>query len=49
MKELTEFENSTIPDPWSLPLETLDVSKAEIFQNNLHGDCLLYTSPSPRD
>ena len=38
MKEQTEFENSTIPDPWSLPLETLDVSKAEIFQNNLHGE-----------
>jgi len=27
-----------IPDPWSIPLETLDVSKAEIFQNNLHGE-----------
>ena len=26
-----------IPDPWSLPLETLDVSKAELFQHNKHG------------
>lgn len=25
-------------DPWTLPLDTLDVSKAEIFQNNAHGE-----------
>ncbi|GIS74658.1 MAG: hypothetical protein CM1200mP12_03770 [Gammaproteobacteria bacterium] len=35
MKEQADFENDAIPKPWSLPLETLDVSKAEIFQNNL--------------
>ena len=39
MKEQTDFEEeNVIPDPWSLPLETLDVSKAEIFQNNQHGE-----------
>ena len=38
MKEQADFENDAIPNPWSLPLETLDVSKAEIFQNNLHGE-----------
>jgi len=27
-----------IPDPWSLPLENLDVSKAEIFLNNMQGE-----------
>ena len=27
-----------IPDPWSLPLETLDVSKSELFQHNVHGE-----------
>ncbi len=27
-----------IPDPWSLPLETLDVSKAALFQQNRHGE-----------
>ena len=27
-----------IPDPCSLPLETLDVSKAELFQFDRHGD-----------
>ena len=33
MKEQTDFEEkNVIPDPWSLPLETLDVSKAEIFR-----------------
>lgn len=40
----TEYEaEGTIPDPWSLPLETFDVSKAEIFLNNkqgsISGDC----------
>ena len=39
MKEQTDAEQkNVIPDPWSLPLETLDVSKAEIFQNNKHGE-----------
>ncbi|MEL6753595.1 MAG: cytochrome P450 [Pseudomonadota bacterium] len=28
----------TVPDPWSLPLEGLDVSKAEIFLNNKQGE-----------
>lgn len=27
-----------IPDPWTVPLETLDVSRAELFQYNLHGE-----------
>ncbi|MFN3910737.1 cytochrome P450 [Hyphomonas sp.] len=25
-----------IPDPWTLPLDTLDVSKAELFEQDLH-------------
>lgn len=27
-----------IPDPFALPLETLDVSLAELFQHNVHGE-----------
>lgn len=27
-----------IPDPWSLPLETIDVSQAELFLHNKHHD-----------
>jgi cytochrome P450 len=27
-----------IPDPWTLPLDTFDVSKAAIFQQNAHGE-----------
>ena len=27
-----------IPDPWTLPLDTFDVSKAVIFQQNAHGE-----------
>jgi len=39
MKEQENLEdNNLIPDPWSLSLETLDVSKAEIFQNDQHGE-----------
>ena len=39
MKEESFFEKeNSIPDPWDLPLETLDVSKAELFQNNKHGE-----------
>jgi cytochrome P450 len=39
MKEESFFEKeNSIPDPWDLPLETLDVSKAEIFESNLHGE-----------
>ncbi len=30
--------NSAVPDPWSLPLEILDVAKPEIFLNNAHGE-----------
>jgi cytochrome P450 len=26
-----------LSDPWSLPLETLDVSRSELFQANIHG------------
>lgn len=28
--------SSGIPDPWTLPLETFDVSKAELFEQDLH-------------
>ena len=28
----------SVPDPWSLPLHTFDVSKAAIFQQNAHGE-----------
>ena len=28
----------SVPDPWSLPLDTFDVSKAAIFQQNAHGE-----------
>jgi cytochrome P450 len=39
MKEESFFEKeNSIPDPWDLPLETFDVSKAEIFESNLHGE-----------
>ena len=39
MREKSDLENeNVIPDPWSLPLETLDVSKAELFQSNQHGE-----------
>ena len=39
MKKESFFEKeNSIPDPWDLPLETLDVSKAEIFESNLHGE-----------
>jgi len=39
MKEQSDLKDlNVIPDPWSLPLETLDVSKAELFQNNKHGE-----------
>lgn len=27
-----------IPDPWSLPLDKIDVSRAELYQHNKHGD-----------
>lgn len=27
-----------IPDPWSLPLDKLDVSKAELYEHNVHGE-----------
>ena len=30
--------NSGIPDPWSLPLDQIDVSKAELYQHNAHGE-----------
>ena len=39
MKEESFFKKENlIPDPWDLPLETFDVSKAEIFESNLHGE-----------
>ena len=27
-----------VADPWDLPLETMDVSRAEIFEQNMHGE-----------
>jgi len=35
---ITLGDTPAIPDPWTLPLETLDVSRAEIFQHNRHGE-----------
>lgn len=32
------MDRSDIPDPYSLPLETFDVSKAEIFEANMQGE-----------
>lgn len=32
------MDSSNIPDPYSLPLETFDVSKAEIFEANAQGE-----------
>ncbi|GIT60455.1 MAG: hypothetical protein Ct9H300mP20_02820 [Gammaproteobacteria bacterium] len=32
MKEQTDFENDAIPDPWSLPLETLESLKLKFFR-----------------
>ncbi len=32
------IDESGVPDPYSLPLETLDVSKAEIFEANAQGE-----------
>ena len=37
-EELFLKKENSIPDPWDLPLETFDVSKAEIFGSNLHGE-----------
>ena len=34
---LQTMDSPDVPDPYSLPLETLDVSKAEIFEANAHG------------
>ena len=36
MADTLHSQSPDIPDPWSLPLETFDVSKAEIFQSNMH-------------
>ena len=36
MADTVHSQSPDIPDPWSLPLETFDVSKAEIFQSNMH-------------
>ena len=30
------YEVSGIPDPWSLPLDEIDVSRSELFQHNVH-------------
>jgi len=35
---LHTMDKSGVPDPYSLPLETLDVSKAEIFEANAQGN-----------
>jgi cytochrome P450 len=36
MADTAQSIDVEIPDPWDLPLETLDVSKAELFQQNKH-------------
>ncbi len=33
-----EVSNSVIPDPYSIPLDRIDVARAEIFQANQHGE-----------
>lgn len=33
----SQGEAVTLPDPWSVPLDTLDVSRSELFQANVHG------------
>ena len=39
MKKQSNLTNKNdITDPWSIPLETLDVSRAELFQSNQHGE-----------
>lgn len=30
--------DSTIPDPWTIPLDEIDVSRAELFETNSHGE-----------
>lgn len=35
---LTATRADDIPDPWTLPLEDLDVSQAELFKHNVHGE-----------
>ena len=34
----TQFQTAGVPDPYDVDLATMDVSKAEIFQANLHGE-----------
>ena len=38
MADTAQSIDVEVPDPWSLPLERLDVSKAEIFQQNKQGE-----------
>jgi cytochrome P450 len=38
MADTIQTSTPSIPDPYSLPLETLDVSKAELFEANRHHD-----------
>jgi hypothetical protein len=38
MADTAQSIDVEVPDPWSLPLEGFDVSKAEIFQQNKQGE-----------
>ena len=38
MAQTVNTQVRRIPDPWSLPIEALDPSQAELFQQNLHGE-----------
>ena len=38
MADTIQTVGPDIPNPWDLPLDTLDVSRAELFLHNLHGE-----------
>ena len=38
MADTLHKAESGVADPWSLPLESFDVSRAEIYQNNMQGE-----------
>ncbi|HPF22299.1 MAG TPA: cytochrome P450 [Hyphomonas sp.] len=38
MADTAQSIDVEIPDPWALPLDSFDVSKAEIFQQNMQGE-----------
>lgn len=38
MADTQRMTGAGVPDPWSLPIETFDVSKAEIYEQNMQGE-----------